>query len=116
MGWHNNTCPAECLLSRLRGLETSHYWGGSDGVASVRDRVLSGPSSLAHQPLIPPRAGVFHRSFEGYPQLPRITSSIFGGLRVARKDKGGTFQRKELKEGRIQKKNEKWLKFHSLCL
>lgn len=85
-------------------------------MASVRDRVLSGPSSLAHQPLIPPRAGVLHGSFEAYPQLPRITSSIFGGLRVARKDKGGTFQRKELKEGRTQKKNEKWLKFHSLCL
>ena len=50
-------------------------------------------------------------------QLPRITSSIFGGLRVARTDTGGTFQRKELKDGRTQKRNEKkWLKFHSLCL
>ena len=86
-------------------------------MASVRDGVLSGPSSLAHQPLIPPRAGVLHGSFEGYPQLPRITSSIFGGLRVARKDKGGTFLRKELKDGKTQKRNEKkWLKFHSLCL
>lgn len=93
-GGGSNASPAKGLLSRLIGLEASDCWAGSDGGASVSDRVLAGPT-LAQRPLIPRRAGVLHGSlgwFEGYAQLPGRISSIFGGLKVARKDKGVTYQ------------------------
>ena len=70
------------LLGRVK-------WG-----ASVSDRVLAGPT-LALLPLISPRAGVLHGSpgwFEGYSQVPGTISSVFGGLKVDRKDKGVAYQ------------------------